>query len=1376
MSTTYVGAAGDGSEFSSDNALYVEKKSQVISQGFKASFLLAALLCVLPLARSQNAKLTFEHFSIDQGMSGSDVHCIYQDSIGYLWFGTGEGIDRFDGYSFTSYRPDPENPASLVNAFVEILCEDRAGNIWVGTLRGLDKLDRATGRFSHYLLHPEGSGTKWSNSVKSIHEDRDGLLWIGTDDGLNVFDRSNGKFTCFRDDSTYPGDSGYNSIRSICEDREGLLWIGTDRGLNRFDKKSGKFIHYWHDFNQMNRFDNWIHAIYEDGSGILWLGGGAGLVSFDQRAGTFTQYGHDPKDPRSLSGNDVSSISENKAGQLWVGTYNHGLNVFDKKSKSFTRFVHNEKDPGSLSSNGIRSVCCERSGTIWVSTPDKGVNKLNRAKPPFTSYPYDVQAPNTIFPQAFGDNTDRIWIHATNEWKKFDPKTETFLRQPLHKSFYPLLDDREGNLWIGKESGGLYKSDHHGQVTGFHDSSGLKFRRVSNCLIESRDGRFWMGTDDGGIYAVDPDAHSVIHLQEIGSDVISIYEDASGILWFGTWDVGLLCYDPERKTTVRYSYDPRNPASPNSNLISTVFEDRTHTLWVGGQHGLDRFDRAAGTFTHFTVKDGLPIDGVVEILEDDHGDLWLGTFKGISKFDPKKIRFKNYDVSDGLASNAICTQSGCTTTNGEMYFGGGGLTRFHPDSIRDNPYVPPIVVTQFRLFEKPTLLSNEMNLSYRDNYISFEFAALSYISPQRNQYAYKMEGIDPDWVNSGTRRYAGYPNMEPGEYVFRVKGSNNDGVWNEEGASVRITVTSPWWKTTWAYLLYGLVAIGALYGIRRFQIGRLLARHKLEMTQVEARTLREEDRMKSRFFANISHEFRTPLTLILGPTEELQAVQPDESSREKLSMVHRNAQRLLRLINQLLDLSKIDAGGMKLQAAPGDIVPFVKGIAQSFQSSADGRNVALNVQAEKKEIELYFDQDKMEKILTNLLSNAFKFTPVGGTVTVCIQTSSPEPSGSLEIIVGDTGIGIPKAELPHIFDRFYQVDASQTREQEGTGIGLALTKELVELHHGTISVRSVVGKGTEFLIRIPLGSAHLTADEIIAPRTEIGERTSAQWEVHVQSAPVDAGVQTPDGTRPIVLVVEDNVDVRAYVRQYLVPSYQVLEAHDGKEGVEKARETIPDLIISDVMMPKMDGYELCRTLKLDEKTSHVPIILLTAKAGQENKIEGLETGADDYLTKPFDAKELLVRVKNLMDLRRKLKERFKASVPLKPGEIAVTSMDDVFLNKVMAAVEQHIGDEDFHIEELGAMVGMSRVQLHRKLSALTNQGPGEFIRYIRLHRALELLQKDAGTISEIAYKVGFSDPSYFSKCFHKQFGKVPTDARKSSLKADNSTKTTGNRS
>jgi signal transduction histidine kinase/DNA-binding response OmpR family regulator len=598
-----------------------------------------------------------------------------------------------------------------------------------------------------------------------------------------------------------------------------------------------------------------------------------------------------------------------------------------------------------------------------------------------------------------------------------------------------------------------------------------------------------------------------------------------------------------------------------------------------------------------------------------------------------------------------------------------------------------------------------------------------------------------------------------------------------------------------------LAIVGVLYSIRRSEKNRDRHKHQAELEHVEAEKLREVDQMKSRFFANISHEFRTPLTLILGPIRKwrVETSRRDVSTKEMdndFEMMERNAQRLLRLINQLLDLSKLEGGAMKLRASRGNIVPFVKGLASSFESSADVRRVAVSIHADRDEIEVCFDKDKMEKILTNLLSNAFKFTPEGGDVRVEIRNPQSAIQNHIEITIADTGIGIPSDELPRVFDRFYQVDSSQTREHEGSGIGLALTKELVELHHGTISVRSEVGKGTEFTVRLPLGREHLKDEEVVEggerqPTTESlriplerdevrhGKKDETSTDGRAISHPdqivppsriphesgiLDSGTSSLESTprndgKPLVLVVEDNADVRAYMREYLVTDYDVQEAHDGAEGIEKAREIIPDLIISDVMMPKKDGYELCKALKLDEKTSHIPIILLTAKAGTENKIEGLETGADDYLTKPFDAKELLVRVKNLIDLRRKLRERFSVGQVLKPGDIAVISIDDAFLQKAMAVVEQRMGDEEFGVEQLRDELGMSRTQLHRKLTALTNQSAGDFIRYMRLQRAKQLLEQDAGNISEIAYQVGFNSVAYFTKCFREQFGVVPSEVR-----------------
>jgi streptogramin lyase len=620
------------------------------------------------------------------------------------------------------------------------------------------------------------------------------------------------------------------------------LWIGTGGGLDKLDRETGKFIHYLHN-------EYWINSIHEDKTGILWMGTNNGVVEFDQTAGSFTQYRHDPKDPRSLSSNNVSSICGDEEGGLWIGTYDRGLNAFDTRSRKVTHYVHDEKDPGSLNSNFIAAVYRERSGTLWILSANQGVNKLNRPKPLFTKYPYEAQAPLGFLRGVFEGTDGKIWIRKSKGWEKFDPKTETFVRMPLDQDLYPFAEDREGNLWIGPRSGGLCKRDQHGHLTSFHDSSGREFRQLVNCFSEGQGGRFWIGTLDGDVFAVDPAAHTVTLVQQGNIQVNAIREDRFGLVWVGTWE-GLLCYDRMRDTVVRYTSDPRNLSSLGSSTILSIYEDRAGTMWFGAG-GLNRYDRATGTFTRFAEKDGLSHYAVFEILEDDHGNLWLSTLKGLSKFcaacaslpagrhgasggDLKNNRFKNYDAYGG---------DGFRASNGEMFLGSSkGLTRFHPDSIRDNPFVPPIVLTTFRKFEQPFPFGKEIRLPYTENFISFEFAALSYVSPERNQYAYKMEGIDANWVNSGTRRYAGYPHLDPGEYVFRVKGSNNDGVWNEEGTSIAVIITPPFWATLWFRGFVFIAVLVSVGGSIRYVEMRKLKR-RIERLEQERAVERERARI-----------------------------------------------------------------------------------------------------------------------------------------------------------------------------------------------------------------------------------------------------------------------------------------------------------------------------------------------------------------------------------------------------------------------------------------------------------------------------------------------------------------------------------------------------
>jgi CheY-like chemotaxis protein/nitrogen-specific signal transduction histidine kinase len=562
-------------------------------------------------------------------------------------------------------------------------------------------------------------------------------------------------------------------------------------------------------------------------------------------------------------------------------------------------------------------------------------------------------------------------------------------------------------------------------------------------------------------------------------------------------------------------------------------------------------------------------------------------------------------------------------------------------------------------------------------------------------------------------------------------------------------------------MAYAVFAGGILYTIRRYQINKINVRHQLELTSLETKALREVDQVRSRFFANISHEFRTPLTLILGPMETLVSAARDEKSREELGMVHRNAKRLLTLVNQLLDLSRIEAHRMKLSAREMDLVELVRGIAASFESLAARRSIQLSV-TWSDPIVGYFDGDVVEKILTNLLSNAFKFTRDGGQVSVTVgRQVSPAGGEEAAIEVGDTGIGIQSDELEKIFDRFYQVDGTQTREHEGTGIGLAVTKELVQLHKGHISVSSELERGSTFTIRLPLGKEHLSQEDITeAPTKPVGKEpkvASPETEAAGGATPEDDTVSESADQSPVVLVIEDNKDMRRYIRDRLEDSYAVLEAENGALGFEEATRSVPDLIVSDVMMPKLDGFELCRRLKEDMRTSHIPIILLTAKAGTDHRIEGLQIGADDYLVKPFHAEELATRITNLIEQRRRLRERFRNEIVLKPGDIAVTPVDEKFLNRVMEIVESHMADSGFGTEAMAKELFMSRMQMHRKLKALTGRGPHEFLRSMRLKRAEQLLRKHAGNISEIAYEVGFNNLSHFAKSFREEFGKTPSE-------------------
>ncbi|MBC6951109.1 hybrid sensor histidine kinase/response regulator [candidate division KSB1 bacterium] len=1394
---------------------------------------------------AQERAIAFKHLTIDDGLSQSSVLCILQDRKGFLWFGTQDGLNKYDGYRFTVYRHEASDSTSLSENYVESIYEDRSGTLWIGTIGGgLNRFNRDTETFTAFFHDPKDPHSLSHNAILSLYEDSSGRLWIGTQGGgLNEMDRSTGRFTRYLHDPNNPGNLSNNQVWQIREDAgaPNILWLGTEVGLTRFNRDTGAFTRFVHDSNNPHTLShNLIRAMHIDRAGTLWVGTWGGLNRFDRSTEQFTRFVHNASDPHSLGDNRIWAICEDPAtsGVLWIATYGGGLNRFDSRPTPrdrgrFTRFLHNPVQASSLSDNNVKSIYTDRSGTLWIGTWNGGVNMVGSGRKQFNhfsrldglshntaqGFAVDPVASHLVWIGTWGGGLNRF-NRKTGQFKHFvhDPQNP---RSLSHDRVRSVLIDHAGVLWVGTDHG-LNRFDRNAEefvrfnyAPRARESHGYN---TINAICEDAvsPGTLWLGTNGDGLIrhvisggeGADPGQEAVTHFDYnpenpngLGSGrVSSLCVDHSGTLWVGT-DRGLHRFDRATGRFVRFVHDPANPNSLSHNGVLSIHESTdpqgTTTLWIGTAGGLNKLALSKGEgsnrdtqqFTHYTEQDGLPNAVIHGILEDGHGRLWLSTNKGLSRLDPSANppAFRNYDVTDGLQSNEFGEGTGHKSSSGEMFFGGiNGFNLFHPDSIKDNPYVPSVVITDFQIFNQSPKIggkdsplrqhiseTDEIVLSYQQSVFSFEFAALDYTAPGKNRHAYKMEGFDQHWNEVGARRFATYTNLDPGDYVFRVRGSNNDGVWNETGAAIKITITPPPWKTWWAYMLYVFLGTAFLYGLRRYELNRIRLKDQVTMKQLEAEKLKELDTLKSRFFANLSHEFRTPLTLILGPVEQILSEVLDEKVRMKLRLVHANGQRLLALINQLLDLSKLESGKMQLRAAPGNPVEFLQRLTVAFAPLAERKQITLRFEAKARALELYFDRDKMEKIFSNLLSNAIKFTPEGGSVIVECGLGNAERVSAIRnpksaiINVRDTGIGIPAEKLPHIFDRFYQANTSSTREFEGTGIGLALVKELVELHHGKISVASAEVKGATFTVRLPLGKDHLAPEEILEVSEQyssvtgeqssvVSDQYSVMREGEEREAKSEGRIATSGEQSDLVLLVEDHAELRRYLRQELEPAYRVLEAADGEAGWQMAVETIPDLVICDVMMPKMNGYEFCSRLKTDEHTSHVPVILLTAKAGTDDKVAGLETGADDYLSKPFAAKELLARVKNLIAQRRKLRQRFAGTVALKPSEIAVTSIDEKFLRRLLEIVEAHLDEEDFGVVAMSREAGMSQPQLWRKIKALTGQSPNQFIRAIRLQRAKQLLEAKTGNIAEVAYAVGFSNLSYFAKCFREQFGQPPS--------------------
>ncbi|EIJ40763.1 signal transduction histidine kinase [Galbibacter orientalis DSM 19592] len=1381
---------------------------------------------VIPICNGQKQNY-FEHITTAEGLSQNDVNSIYQDIYGYMWFGTHDGLDKYDGYDFHVFKPDPNNDKSINSNLIFSITGDKKGNLWIGTTgNGLSYLNRDTGNFLNFEHDEENTNSLSNNYVSKVLLSSKDKLWIGTNEGINMLNlqdsiASNNFLRYNLDHDPTKLGAEINTIVEIYEDAKGDIWVGATYGLYMLTRDNnneayfkymngtfnlphvntpsitqdlngnyyigtavGLFFINVHEENPTAKLihEGYYNELIVDKQNNIWAGTNNGLVLIENKGNTpklVEKYIYNPRNEFSLTKNIVKSLFVDDTGIIWIGTNGGGVNKFDPNRK---KFIHVKKtvDSQSLSYDKIRSMYQDSNGTVWIGTEGGGLNmqvseRQNKNQVRFMKYTTIQRA--FVISEVDYLGKKELWIGSEGYPNLYKLNME--LKRPIQekdfkpskdfkKSVFSIAQDSDKNIWVGTYSGGVYRYKLNSQMTNYD---------IDNFSYKKGDSK------------------------SLSNNIIrNILEDNKGNIWFATGNGLSVLSKKERNSKnpafKKYKNIKGDSTSLSHNYILSLYEDNNNTMWVGTfGGGLNKviYDENSKeiSFKVYSENSGLPNNVIKGIIEDNSGNLWISTNQGLSMFNPKTEVFTNYDVNDGLQSNEFQELACLKKEDGQLLFGGvNGYNAFYPSEIEDNKIPSKTVITNLLInnnvvevgerignntvLSQPIENTSAVKLNYNQNSFSFEFAALHYAAPQKNKFEYKLEGFDEDWMQTtASKRFATYTNIEPGLYTFKVKSSNNDGVWDSRPSVLLIEIVPPFWKTDIAYFIYFLLIIVILVLFWRYTVINASKKHQLELDQMEKEQAEELQRLKLEFFTNISHEFRTPLTLIKGPLEYLQKKGENlswETLQEQFGLMNKNTDSLLRLVNQLLDFRKITQGKMRLVVRNTDIISFIKEVAEPFQFLAQKKRIDFKIKTNDTALKAWFDHDALEKIINNLLSNAFKFTPDEGKIRIKIKTinqikisSESKKMDFIEIEVRNSGQGISKEKLNNIFERFYVDGDKKDRNPEGMGIGLSFVKNLVKLHEGEVTVTSKENKGTKFQILLPKDKeAYINIPEITCKETSDSDyfvRTSESesFAIDINDDLVDANLSRTRSKLPVLLVVDDNKDIRTFIKQALKDDYFIYEAENGQEGLELAKKYSPNIILTDLLMPIMDGIELCEKLKTNPATSHIPIIMITAKASQESEVEGLKNGADDYIRKPFDMDALQIKILNTVKQRELLRKRFNREIHLQPNEVTVTSTDEKFLNQAMEIVEKHMMNTDFNVEMLVKEMGYSRSNLYLKFKELTGLTSSEFIRNIRLKRAVQLLESSDLTVKEVMYRTGFNTASYFSKCFKKQFGVIPSE-------------------
>jgi signal transduction histidine kinase/ligand-binding sensor domain-containing protein/DNA-binding response OmpR family regulator len=1354
--------------------------------GMVVNRLILFILFVLAFpARTETYR--FKHYSIEQGLSASMITCIAQDRLGYLWFGTYDGLNRFDGYEFKVYRHRREQPNSLSSNVTLRLYQDRQNRLWVGGATGVDLYDDMTDGFRHF---PDATGLPMY--VSDFSETPEGQLVVFVYNRIYMVDPEQGICQSLNFGSGATGVDTLYGISAGCVDQDGNFWIGYGKfGLIRWNRQTGATHHFRVAQDRQAGFiSDCINDIYLDQNKTIWIASRDGLMRYDASTQRFLTLLPNPSYPRALTNASCNHLTMDQDQNMVISAWSNGLVILNPGASETKHWLHDPTNSQSLQNNSVQCVFVDRRNDIWVGTL-RGLDYIQRGKSGFITYrtqsaspalPCGVAASFCELPNAdllIGTDGDGIYYlnRKTGELNRpLQPLClQTYSR---NQSILTLYRDSDQNLWFGGFLIGLLRLEpkqNRLSTVLFSQNAVIPIKNDDvRHILEDRRGDLWIATNGDGVFCFtqrDPRRYHQYRLNanqpSLGppSDYcLLIFEDRENQLWIGTYS-GLCRLDRTTGLFTHYSANADDPHGLSNGWIYAMHQDRQGRLWIGTAQGLNLYDRQHNAFSVFGLADGLPGDIINAIVEDVNANLWISTNNGLARFNPDSRQIRTFTVHDGLQGNEFFHGAYAALSTGELVFGGAnGFTVFRPDSLSENIRFPSVVITSLDpLEDRHTGLhrasgpgrylgTEEIRLNYAQaRRVTISFTALEYDYPEKIYYRYRLQNYHDDWINAGQNRMATFLNVHPGRFVFSVSASNSSGIWGSDSRTLVIHVAPPWWRTWYAYLFYFLVVTLALVAYHLYSMNLVRLRTDLQTQKLEKEKALELESCKSEFFTNISHEFRTPLTLILVPLQNLLRVgrklEWPRVARD-LETMRNSAERLVRLVNQVIDFNRIEAGRLQLEKKEIDLTGFMKTIIETFHPLALDKQITLTFESEQPACPALVDPDKLDAVVFNLLSNAFKFTPRTGAINVMLRQLADD---RVEISVRDTGPGIPETDLPHIFDRFYQVRGKTGKTGQGAGIGLSLSKELVALHAGELTVKNLETGGACFFIRLPRGiGEHLS--ELAGPAAVSSPL------VHQEEHP---SLLTSSPLEKItLLLVEDDHELRLFLTAELESVFHILTANDGQQALEMARLHIPDLVISDIMMAGMDGLKLTQILKNDELTSHIPIILLTSRTSEEQQLQGLATGADDYITKPFNLDLLKIRIRNLLDSRHVMRRRFGREIRLAPKDIVITPVDEQFLQRAMSTVEEHLADSEFDVEAFSVKMGLSRAQLFRKLKALTSETPIEFIQTMRLRRAAQLLEKSQRTITEICFEVGFNYPSHFTKLFQSKFGMVPKEYRK----------------